>query len=301
MPHSGAATEVDRNTKKKARELETQHHLETRREAVNLAHQDHVIKMSDLVNQARKYAQKGKIADEEALISQFLLHSKNHGGRIELDNAKKFVAGMKARGEIRIGSRHIGDIINENGFSQRARLGKLPQVQRDGSSAKIYSDRIIHGARVHPIDAFTGAQVTLGGITQITQRPTLTRVAILSPLSGTALIPGLAPQKKTSNDMRVATFIAASTDWSFTITISPDNMNGPRRIAEQINRVAQSMESGLTRIQPKSPVAIPEPQQVTSKIEEIKELHALLQLDVITQQEFDALKNEIITRGDHTQ
>jgi len=298
MHHSGLETEVDQTLKKKAQQLETQHHVSVQQEAFAQVHEEHSAKMNDLVNQARKYAQEGKIVKEESRISQFLLHSKNHGGKKELDGAQKFVDGMVARGEIRIGCRLIGDVKNESGLSQYARLNSISSVQTGGASAKIYSDRILHGGQAHAIDAFTGAQVTLDGITQITQRPTLTRMAILSPLPGTALIPGLALQKKTKNDMRTATFIAASADWSLTITVSPDNMSGPRRIAEQINKIAQSMELALTVNNTPIHVA-PAPLEATSKIEELQGLRALFQDGVINQAEFDQLKKEIVTRGEN--
>jgi hypothetical protein len=163
-------------------------------------------------------------------------------------------------------------------------------VQTGTKSANIFSDRIFHDGKVYPIDAHTGAQVTLDGMTQITQRPTLTRMALLSPLPGTALIPGLALQKKKQNDLRVATFIAASTKWSFTIAINPNDIATPRRIAEQINKIAQSIELA----QRNSP-------DVTksvgiSKVEELHELQKLMQDGVISQQEFASLKKEIIQR-----
>lgn len=104
------------------------------------------------------------------------------------------------------------------------------------------SDRVIAGSVARPFDEFVSAQVYLDGQEQITQRPTLTRMLLLSPLPGSAVIPGLALQKKTVHDMREAEFQIGSVGWSFRASISPQAVNTARQLAEQINRIAKKLE-----------------------------------------------------------
>ena len=56
-------------------------------------------------------------------------------------------------------------------------------------------------AQEYLVDEFVEAQVYQDGEIQITQRPTLTRMAAGAILPGSALIPGLAFQKKKKNDL----------------------------------------------------------------------------------------------------
>ncbi len=275
---------------KKAKQIEEALQCQASSDALEVQHRQHVAQVNETLDAARKHAQSGQIAKEEAKISRFIALSQTYGGKVGRTNAEKFISEMVARGEIRVGCTHIGEISREGGMSQYARLNNLSSVQIGSKSATIFSDRIFHDSRVYPIDAHTAAQVTLDGITQITQRPTLTRMALLSPLPGTALIPGLALQKKKQNDLRVATFIAASTSWSFTIAVNPNDIATPRRIAEQINRIAQSMESTQqTSLTSTNTVG-------HSKVDELHRLQKLFQDGVISQKEFDTLKHEIINR-----
>jgi len=264
----------------------------TQVQAVELQQNEVNQKSNELIEKAKKYAQNGQIENEEIVIAQFLQVSKDYSGKAGFEGAQKFISQLVTRKELRIGCTYIGEVKKEGGISQYSRTNNFLSVQMGGQNAKIFSDRIFHGSKVYPIDKNTGAQVTLDGITQITQRPTLTRMALLSPLPGSALVPGLALQKKTQNDLRSATFIVASPKWSFTIPVSPDNISIPRQLAERINKIAQSMESSSSLQQS---IVTHNPVVAQTKADQIEAIHKLLTGGALTQIEFDHLKSEIIT------
>jgi hypothetical protein len=256
------------------------------------AHDAYSQRINELITKATGYAAAGDIEREERTIRSITKAAKEYGGKKGAQAVQEFLDSLIAKGQLRIGSTLIGTVKREHGLFQYSRTESLSRVTTGGKSATVYSDRIFHGDTVYVIDETTGAQVTLDGQVQITQRPTLTRMAILSPLPGTALIPGLALQKKRQNDLRTASFIAASSKWSFTIPIDPNDINKPREIAERINSIAGEMERRVTA-QPVHNVT-----QVTpaSKVSELSELKQLLDSGVISEAEADKLKQEILNR-----
>ena len=248
-----------------------------------------------MLNAAIKCAGEGDIQGEERNISNFLATAAKAGGSAGRKNSQQRIQDLTIEKKLRINSELIGTVKREHGLSQYSRTEKLSQVRTGGKSATIYSDRIFHGDKVYVIDSSTGAQVVLDGVAQITQRPTLTRMALLSPLPGTALIPGLALQKKKTNDMRTASFIVASNQWSFTVPISPDDITRPREIAERINRIAANMEQRGSEVAPEpKPASTPAPATSNSVLQELKELQGLVDNGLITLEEAQVLKTQII-------
>lgn len=148
----------------------------------------------------------------------------------------------------------------------------------------VWTDRIICGNEVRPIDESTTANVFLDGSEQVVQRPTLTRMLLLSPLPGTALVPGMALQKKSKVDTREVTFAVASAGWQFNCRTSPDLLTQSKVIAERINAIASSLE----KTTPSSPVA-------KDKVQKIKELKDLLDDGAITPDEYNDLKTQILS------
>lgn len=250
------------------------------------------IAFSDYVNQrlreACDQAQAGEIAAEERTLAALLAFVRKHGGRKHLRAVEKEISRLESAKYLRINSAVIGTIQPEGALRQYARLERLASVRAGGVAAVIRTDRILHGSQTYPITADTGAQVILDGEMLITQRPTLTRMALLSPLPGTALIPGLALQKRTQRDQRTAEFIAASATWSFSIPIDPDDVSHPRQIAERINRIASALE-----------VSVPTPQDSTAPMDPIAALRELKRLHdegFIDDAEVERLKHQILKK-----
>lgn len=261
-------------------------------EQVNAAHDSYTQRVNNLIMKATGYAAAGDIEREERTIRSIKSAAKDYGGKKGEDSVQQFIDSLIAKGQLRIGSTFVGTVKREHGLLQYSRTESLSRVTAGGKSATVYSDRIFHGDMVYVIDETTGAQVTLDGQIQITQRPTLTRMALLSPLPGTALIPGLALQKKRQNDLRTASFIVASSKWSFTIPIDPNNITKPREIAERINSVAAVMERSITS----PPIQNLSQGVAGSKVSELSELKQLIDSGMISEAEAEILKQEILKR-----
>lgn len=297
--HNDASPEsgVTKETKKLAKGVADSHKRETARLITQQQVEQINAELERLLDAAINCARKGDIHGEEKQIATFLATAAKAGGSAGRNNAQRRIQDLTSEKKLRINSVFIGTVKREHGLSQYSRTEKLSQVRTGGKSATIYSDRIFHGDKVYVIDSSTGAQVVLDGVAQITQRPTLTRMALLSPLPGTALIPGLALQKKKTNDMRTASFIVASSGWSFTVPISPDEITQPREIAERINRIAAAMEQMGS---PAAPVPVaasapaPAPTSSSSTLQELKDLQGLLDNGLITPEEAQLLKARII-------
>lgn len=261
-------------------------------EEIDAQHNSYTIRINEMIDKAKGYAAAGDIEREERTIRSIQSAAKDYGGKKALESVQQFLESLVAQKQLRIGSVLIGTVKREHGLVQYSRTESLSRVSTGGKSASVYSDRIFHGNNVYVIDGTTGAQVTLDGQIQITQRPTLTRMALLSPLPGTALIPGLALQKKRQNDTRTASFIAASSQWSFTIPIDPNDISRPREIAERINSIAAAMEkSGAFTPQLAGDSVGP-----VSKVGELRELKELLDSGIISEEEAERLKHEILNR-----
>jgi hypothetical protein len=291
---SGDNQSVSQDLKYQAKSI-AESHL---RESNLRAQQENLAKVNNelerILNKAMECAAAGNITGEERNIATYLATAKNAGGSAALKNAEQRLQNMTTAKRLRIGSELIGTVKREHGLMQYARLEKLDQVKTGGKTAVIYSDRIFHGHQVYEIDSTTGAQVTIDGIAQITQRPTLTRMALLSPLPGTALIPGLALQKKKTNDLRIASFIVASSKWSFTIPISPDEISKPREIAERINRIAAHLESLRSDLHDQESV---QTQMSNPILQELKDLQQLIESGLISAEEAQSLKNQIFAKN----
>ena len=290
LPTDDGSTESMNQTRDQAESLVRQHHQETALAASQKQLTEINERLESLVTGAQKFAAEGKIDKEEFALAQYFSIAQNAGGKAALENANQRVNQLTSDGKLRIGSSFIGNVKREHGLSQYARLNKLDRVTTGGKSARVYSDRIFHGENVYIVDQHTGAQVILDGVTQITQRPTLTRMALLSPLPGTALIPGLAFQKKKENDMRTASFIVASAQWSFTIPIDPNMISGPREIAERINRIAAALETPGIDLSARGITSV-------SEIEELKEIRNLLEAGVVNSDEAEHLKLKVLNKN----
>jgi hypothetical protein len=115
-------------------------------------------------------------------------------------------------------------------------------------------------------------------------------MAFGSVLPGTALIPGLAFQKKSKNDLRETVFIITGSDWNLSVQISPNQVTNARSIATQINMAAKkiSKTSNQPSIQHNA-------QQSGSTVDQLTKLEALRTSGTISEEEFLLLKSQILS------
>lgn len=252
-----------------------------------------------LLEQVVIAAASGDIVQEESERSTMLAHAKNRGGGSLVKVAEAMLQQAQDNGTVRIGATLIGVVKPEGFFTQYARKEALTKVQT-GAEIVVFSDRIFHKSHVYPLDEFTSAQVYLDGVEQITQRPTLTRMALLSPLPGSALIPGLALQKKKKNDMRHAEFLVGGPNWSVSTPVNPDALQEPRRIAQMINSSADARaRSAQVVVTP--PAESPSPIETSGSstvIDQLEKLGSLRSQGLISDEEFEQLKAALLTKGD---
>lgn len=253
---------------------------------------DHQRALEEQLTQVEDAARRKAIVEEEQSRTQMLTTARSLGGTRLEKYALSMLEQAEVEGRVRIGAGFIGVVKAEGFFSQYARKEALSKVST-GVSITVFSDRIFHGKNVYAVDEFTNAQVYLDGVEQITQRPTLTRMALLSPLPGTALIPGLALQKKKKNDLRHAEFLVGGLEWSINTPINPDNLQEPRRIAQMINSNADAITRSIERT-----LATPEmpPAPSDDVIGQLERLHALRTQGVLSEAEFEQMKAAILSR-----
>lgn len=259
-------------------------------------------------------AQKGNIVSEESHRAFMLRQAKQLGGSTLVKLAEQSLRTAQSQGLVRINSQLLGEVKSEGFFSQYTRKEKMTEVKTAGKSVTVFSDRILQGDKTYVIDEFTGAQVTLDGQSLVTTRPTLTRMVLMAPLPGSALLPGLALPKTKRHDDRHAEFMVVSKNWAVRVTVNPDSLGEPRRIAEQINRHADALTKSVATSMPTpdsiavpaapvAPVSTPdsaaaplpaESSQTSGVTGELERLGALVSQGLLTDEEFSLLKAKLI-------
>jgi hypothetical protein len=129
--------------------------------------------------------------------------------------------------------------------------GEVRRAQMIGfaSQTYIWADRIVSidemaegdlAAGIHAVDSTTRAEVMTEGQLRTTKRPTLTRMAAGSVLPGTALIPGLAFQKKETIDDRRLFLTIEQANWGKIIELDPEKVDHVemREVAMRLNQAA---------------------------------------------------------------
>jgi hypothetical protein len=182
----------------------------------------------------------------------------------------------------------IGKVSPEGYLERSARQDKV-LTSASGSTIEVWSKRIRCGNQEYLIDEFVEAQVYQDGDIQITQRPTLTRMAAGSILPGSALIPGLAFQKKKKNDLRETVFTVSGIDWALKVDISPNQVTTARSIATQINQSAKK----ISKLAPSTSSEVSSP-TVGSKVDQLTKLESLRASGAISEDEFALLKSQIL-------
>jgi hypothetical protein len=196
--------------------------------------------------------------------------------------------------EVTIKGAYIGKFTPESGvqFYERSsskysdrKLSNL--LQSGGSPIKVYSNALECQSKIYKIDNYVTADVIFDGQTQVSRRPTLTRMGLLSPLPGSALLAGFALGKKETHDDREVRVVISHPDWSLSIRVKPSDLGPAKSLASRINSIADS----ITRtIKDDNTVNAFEQSDKVSKLKEVK---ILKDSGFLTSQEAEQMKKEI--------
>lgn len=166
-----------------------------------------------------------------------------------------------------------------------------------------YADRIVTGdgsvLAMHP-DA--RASVEASGSLNVTQSPTLTRMAAGSVLPGSALIPGFAFQKKKVHDSRKLYFTLEHPKGAALIELKPRFETSARQIALDVNQAARSCaEADVRRRGKASTPPLGESGSAEAGAGErdlatLERLATLRDSGVLTPEEFESAKRKILER-----
>lgn len=227
---------------------------------------------------------KGRAKEIQVLISDvFLEFTKKKSTELELEE-----------GAIEKGT-HIGGFTPESGiqFYERSsskysdrKLGKL--LQGGGSPIMVYTKSLECNGQIYQIDHLVTADVVFDGQTQVSRRPTLTRMGLLAPLPGSALIAGFALGKKETHDNREVHVVITHPNWSLSIRVRPQDLGPAKSLASRINSIADSMSPAIKNENSNSASS---PSDKVSKLKEVKDLQ---DSGFITAQEAEQMKKEIL-------
>ena len=190
---------------------------------------------------------------------------------------------------------YIGGFTPESGveFYERSsskygdrKLSKL--FQSGGKTINVYSKVLECDGQFYVLDHQVSADVVFDGQTQVSRRPTLTRMGLLSPLPGSALIAGFALAKKETHDNREVHVVVAHPNWSLSIRVKPKDLGQAKALATRINAIADSL-SPQVKVDSEKPSDTP-----GNKIQKLQEIKFLLDSGFITQEESDRMKKEIL-------
>ena len=212
---------------------------------------------------------------------------------------------MQARQVIpRLSATYLERFFKEE--ESRGRLvGNLSGKGFLGGQLHVFENRIFSPSRNLELDENTVAEVVLEGEKIVSARPTLTRMAALSFLPGTALIPGLALQKKTVKDERQLIVVIANASGSITMNLDMSQLANAKAIASQINAIAEQKHranSGASLVAPESSAetsqVTPASTTLTSSVaDELIKLKGLLDSGHISDEEFAIMKKQLIERS----
>jgi hypothetical protein len=190
---------------------------------------------------------------------------------------------------------YIGGFTPESGveFYERSsskygdrKLSKL--FQSGGRTINVYSKVLECDGQYYILDHQVSADVVFDGQSQVSRRPTLTRMGLLSPLPGSALIAGFALAKKETHDNREVHVVIAHPKWSLSIRVKPKDLGQAKALATRINAIADSM-SPSTNAQMDTPTDVS-----GNKLQKLQEIKSLLDSGFITQEESDRMKKEVL-------
>ena len=152
----------------------------------------------------------------------------------------------------------------------------------------VYTKSLECNGQIYQIDHLVTADVVFDGQTQVSRRPTLTRMGLLAPLPGSALIAGFALGKKETHDNREVHVVITHPNWSLSIRVRPQDLGPAKSLASRINSIADSMSPAIKNENSNSASS---PSDKVSKLKEVKDLQ---DSGFITAQEAEQMKKEIL-------
>lgn len=232
-------------------------------------------------------------------------------GNVKGEESEIRSAAAAGQADPRYLDRRLGELVRGRKLRRSKYLGFAGDVH-------FWKDRIVDSTTVRIFDQLVHATVETAGQLAESQRPTLTRMAIGSVLPGTALIPGMALQKKSVTDYRELFLLIEHPEWARVIAVDPRRGHEIRELAAAINLTARelgktSTSSGTTRSQrggtnkPGSPsesaVGSPSsaPQPITptvpTLVEQLRQLVELRDAGALTEAEFQVAKAKVLDDG----
>ncbi len=191
---------------------------------------------------------------------------------------------------------YIGGFTPETGiqFYERSsskysdrQLSKI--FQGGGKPIMVYTKALESDGQVYPIDHLVTADVVFDGQTQVSRRPTLTRMGLLAPLPGTALIAGMALGKKETHDNREVHVIITHPNWSLSVRVKPKDLGPAKSLASRINSIADSLTPA------NAPAIGTQEAGTKDKAARLKDVKELLDSGFISAEEAEKMKNEILS------
>src|SRR3954451_16481385 len=127
----------------------------------------------------------------------------------------------------------IKDLRGRQKVRPAKRLGEIGPIVA-------YEDRLVLDGRTCPLTHDVSARVGYEGDIHFQSRPTLTRMAALSILPGSALLPVLALPKTERIDGRRFYFVVEHPGWTWAIWISQRHQTQYAELAKEINNAASA-------------------------------------------------------------
>lgn len=244
---------------------------------------------------AEARAASGDIAGEESLIWQVReLAGTKGASQMDRKSAEEAISGSVARGSLRRGARHLGSIqMQQQGADVASKPRRMLQWL-DYRDLEIYTDRLIYGKDAYPLDGRISVTVEVDGQVTSSSRPTLTRMAAGSVLPGSALLPGLALQKKTTVDDRSAVLLIVHPEWNLTLRLNPDGLGPVRPVIARLEVAVRELErtesARLGRDQSQLAAG-----PTGAKLDKLERIAALKASGVLSEERARAMTEEILS------
>ena len=184
---------------------------------------------------------------------------------------------------------HLSELAEKHGPI----LAEVPGFGLLDQGIELYKSSVRVNGSFREIDVHTVAEVISNGQVQVTTRPTLARMALLAPIPGSALIPGLALAKDKKHDLRVAEIVIASLDWQATARIKPGDVSKATAVANRINATANLLATSTISLDA-APLRGAADKRDVSLSSELASLNDLFESGVLSEDEFNAAKAKII-------
>lgn len=242
--------------------------------------------VESLLQPALEAAKDGDRAREEAAIAAAIGAAKKLPASVleRLDDTwpsytRRRIISLVAAGRLRIDRPVLAEVPWLGGSYAKVRV--FP------GEIAVYDNTLNEQKVVRQLDRYVEIELeTLGGIIE-NRRPTLTRMAVGSPLPGTAMIPGLAFQKTTFEDRRQAFLSIMHPEWVFHLPVHPDHAPAMKVFILATRRAIQELGADQA-------IDGPATLGAGAPIDELERLGRLRDGGVIDEAEFTALKQQVL-------